>query len=885
MNSPEPAVAAPTRSDPSTDGVVGLLGALTLDEKVALTAGVDMWTTRAIERLAIPALRMTDGPNGARGRRWGAGATPALALPTGSALGATWDVDLLREVGAELGRETRARGAHLLLGPTVNPQRAPLAGRTFECFSEDPFLSGALGAAYIAGLQGEGIGATVKHLAGNEAEWQRNSVDSIVDERTLREVYLAPFERCVLAGAVAVMTSYNRLNGDHCTNQSWLLDDVLRREWGFDGIVMTDWWGIVDTARAARAGLDLEMPGPGRAYGAALGDAVRRGDVSEAAVDAVCARLLRVVRRLGPSVGEAPDVGEVARDDETTRSFARRVAASAMVLVKNERDVLPLAIDGVRRVAVVGPNAGIVAMMGGGSSQVRAQHRTPPWLALRARWGEGVEVVHEPGGGTGAEPTPLEPWELTDANGRPGLLVEYWDNTAHRGDPVLTQEGDDFRLQYLGPPGDGVPYPDFSARASATFTAATPGAHELVLRSNAAARLVVDGHEVVDLTDEPDTDWIGAIREQRWTVDLAEGQHLHLAVELVNASVDTYGRTSLSCVRPVRPDALERAVAAARDADAAVVVVGTNDLVESEGYDRTALALPDGQDELVERVCAANSRTVVVVNTGAPVAMPWLDRVPAVVQAWFGGQELGGALADVLAGAAEPAGRMPFTVPHRIEDTPTFGNFPGEAGAVRYGEGLLIGHRWYDTRGIDVAVPFGHGGSYTTFEWTDPAVSPGPATRHGAGPDATTNGAAADGATDGGGSTGVTVEVTVTNTGSRGGTDVVQVYVAPPADTPLFRPRRELKGFASVHLDPGESRRVRITLDERAFAHWTPEDTAAAHHDRVRATPFASTVPDRVPPVGWTVHPGTYELHLARSITDTHAILPVAITDAPTTRR
>ncbi len=818
-----------------------LVPQLTLDEKAALTAGIDMWTTCPIDRLGIPSWRLTDGPSGARGRRWGSSATRALSLPTGSALGATWDTTLLGEVGTELARETKARGAQVLLGPTVNPQRAPLAGRTFECFSEDPLVSGVLGAAYVRGLQGEGVAATVKHLAGNEAEWQRNSVNSVIDERTLREVYLLPFEHCVRAGALAVMTSYNRLNGDHCTNLSWLLGDVLRREWGFDGIVISDWWGIADTTRAAMAGLDLEMPGPARAYGSALADAVRAGRVPERALDDIVTRLLSTFRRLDLDRDPSDD-REWTRDGDETRRFARRAAASAMVLVKNDDHILPLDLPQIGRVAVIGPNAAAASIMGGGSSQVRAAHRTPPLMALEREWGDRVDIVFEPGIGAGIEPTPLEPWELTNARGEPGFLVDYWADSEMRGAPVAVRDGEDFRIQYLGPPGDDIPYPHFAARAAATFTALTPGRHEFMLRSNADAHLLVDGDKVVDLTDGADADWFGALRELRWQVELVEGQQLDLAVEFVNPPFDTYGRTSLSCLRPVRDDALQRAVDAAADSDVVIVVVGTSDLIESEGYDRSRFALPHGQDELIERVVAVNRRTIVVVNSGGPVAMPWLDRVPAVVQAWFGGQELGGALADILDGTSEPAGRMPFTVPHRIEDTPSFGNFPGEAGEVRYGEGLLIGYRWYDTRDIPVAVPFGHGGSYTTFRWSDATL-----------------------VADDSAPTCVALELTVINTGERAGSDVVQVYVSPPADTPLFRPRRELKGFEKVHLEPGECRTVRIDLDWRAFAYWTPEDSAVIHHQQVRATPFASTVPSRVPAPGWTVHPGIYRIDLARS--------------------
>lgn len=849
-----PTIAGPAAANGDRrQQAAAIVNQLTLDEKASLTAGADMWTTNGIEHVGLPRRRMTDGPNGARGRYWGPGATRALALPTGSAVGATWDRDLVAAVGAELGREARARGSHVLLGPTVNLQRAPLAGRTFECFGEDPVLCGDLGAAYVRGVQSQGVIATVKHLAGNEAEWQRNSVDSIIDERALREVYLRPFQRCVEAGALAVMTAYNRLNGDHCTNSTWLLRDILRDEWGFEGLVMTDWWGLLDTCAAAEAGLDLEMPGPARYYGPAVADAVRRGELGEERLDEIVHRIVSVFLRLEEMGGVEGDVCERSLDTPARRRFARTVSTESMVLIKNE-GLLPLDLTSIASVAVIGPNAYIASIMGGGSSQVRAQHRTPIGEALRQLWGDAVACTFEPGMQEAGDATPLESWELHTSDGRPGLEVEYFLDPSMRGEPVAVHYGDDFRLQYLGPPSDELPSSSFAARASTTFTAATPGTHEFVLRSNTPARLFVDGEVVHDLGERSDIDWLGEIHESIWHTDLSLGEQLQIRVEFVNPQFDTYSRLTLACRRPTLPDARARAVRAARVADVAVVVVGHSDGIESEGFDRVTLPLPAGQDDLVRDIATENPATVVVINSGGPVAMPWLDAVPAVVQAWFGGQEVGAALADVLDGSAEPAGRMPFTVPIRIEDTPTYGSFPGEFGEVRYAESLLVGHRWYDTRRISIAVPFGHGGSYTTFRWSEPELSRNTVDQHGQ----------------------TTVRLVVENTGHRAGSDVIQIYVGPP-DTAVFRPRRELMAFEKVHLEPGEQRAVEIEIETQALAYWVPHDSSTAFHQGVRNTPFAATVPDSVTPSGWTVDAGMYTVDVARSIADVHASLELLV--------
>jgi beta-glucosidase len=831
-----------------------LIASLTLEEKASLTAGADMWGLPPVERLGIGALTMTDGPNGARGRvAPGEPSEATTCVPCGTALGATWDPDLVGQVGALLGREARAKGCRVLLAPTVNIPRSPLAGRTFECYAEDPLVSGRLAAGFVAGVQSAGVAATVKHFVANDAETDRMIASSEVDERTLRELYLVPFEWAVRAGSLAVMTGYNRLNGTWCAEHRWLLDQVARGTWGFDGLVMTDWYAVATTGPAAEAGLDVEMPGPGRAYGPALADAVRRGEVDEATVDAQVRRILSVHDRLGLLAPPEPDPPRPPEDER--RDLARRAATGSMVLLRND-GLLPLAPD-VGRVALLGPLAGSLTIMGGGSAQVASDPPVAFPDALAARLAPGSLSPLEQGADVSRAAPVLEL----------AFTVEFYDGGALDGPPGAVPGEARHRVErptseamFIGAPY-GVVEGAFSLRATATWVPAESGSYRVTLVETGRARVVVDGTVVVDGFDgtrERGEAFMGLARtELSGVVTVTAGQPVTVAIDYDGGDASMLNAYRVGC-HPLHPpgDLIERAAEAAATADVAVLVVGTTAEWESEGFDRTTLHLPADQDALVEAVLAANRRTVVVVNTAGPVALPWADRAGAVIQAWFGGQEMGPALADVLTGLAEPGGRLPVTLPERVEDTPAFGNFPGDHAAVRYGEGVLVGYRWYGARRMGVRFPFGHGLSYTTFELGRPTVTGGPVTAEGS----------------------VSVSLTVTNTGTRPGSEVVQCYVEPPPG-PVTRPPLELRGFAKVHLAPGASTTVTLELGARAFT-WFDVGDAAVRAGRARL-PTAGLLPADVSPpqpAGWRADPGPHILHVGRSSEDLAWRAEVAVT-------
>jgi beta-glucosidase len=825
---------------------------LTVDEKASLTAGADLWTVPGVERLGIPSVGVTDGPNGARGTTLpGPEAQPTTCVPCGSALGATWDPGLVHDVGSLLADEARARGCQVLLAPTVNIPRSPLAGRNFECYSEDPILSGTMAAAFIEGVQSRHVATTVKHFVGNDAEFERYTMSSVIDERTLREIYLVPFEHAVRhGGALGVMTGYNRLNGMWCSEHEGLLTDILRGEWGFDGFILTDWYGVASTVGSNKAGVDLEMPGPGRAYGPALADAVRAGTVSEEALDDQVGRLLAVYDRLGLFDG---DIGEPPPrpTPERRATVARQAATASIVLLKNT-GVLPLA-SAAGRIAVVGPNADRAVIMGGGSAGVEPDHRTSPLEALRTTFGDGTTFVYEPGVDLARTTSVL----------RVPLVAEYFGDLDCAGDAVHRAELHATELSHLGPPVPGLDGP-FSVRASGTYRPSEPGRYLFTLTHVGRARVLVDGVVVVDGFDEslprgPSFMGLGS-QELTCELELEGGQDIEVAVEYDTLGAHGLFAFRVGCRWMAPADLIDRAVAASGDADVAVVVVGTSNEWESEGFDRQTLALPVDQDDLIRRVAAANNRTVVVVNAGAPVAMPWVDDVAAVLQIWFGGQEMASALAAVLAGLDEPGGRLPVSLPARIEDTPAYPTFPGERSELRYGEGLLVGYRWYEGRRIDVTFPFGHGLSYTTFVLGEPVLStasliPGDE---------------------------LVVTVPVTNRGTRAGSEIVQCYVAPPRGE-LFRPAKELKAFGKIRLGPGETGEVTLVLTGRAFACWDP-GTGATTRLRARM-PLGGMVnkaagADR--PAGWWTEPGAYVLHVGRSSADIAWEVPVTVSPAAT---
>lgn len=814
--------------------VEAMLASLTLEEKVTLLAGRDAWTTPPIERTGVPSIKVTDGPNGARGG--GFGAVTAACFPVGSALAASWSTDVLNAVGGALAEEAISKGAQVLLGPTVNLHRSPLAGRNFECYSEDPYLSAALAVAYVSGLQAKGVGACIKHFVANDSEFERMTISSVVDERTLRELYLVPFEAAVAeAKPWAVMAAYNRINGTFACEHAGLLLGVLKDEWGFDGVVISDWGAVHATVDTAAGGTDLEMPGPAVHLGDRLVDAVRCGEVEGARVEDMARRMLRLVHRSG-RLDHPDDPPEAATDRPEHRALARRAAAEGMVLLQNRRlgqvgaPALPLVLgDDLKKIAVIGPNAEVGVFQGGGSSIVRAHYVVHPLEAIIERAGPTVEVLHESGGTIERyQPEPDTTWFTPiDDDGR-HFRIEYFDSADLSGGVVATRNVRGVSwVWWRNPPLEITDRTRFSARWTAGFVPAVSGSWRLGLAALGRSRVRVDGIEVLDnwTNPRPGELFFGAGSvEEIVDIEVVAGQEHELVVEY--ACTDSRAAIRFGMSAPVTGDPIAEAVAAAADADAAVVIVGTNADWETEGSDRPTMRLPGAQDRLVAEVAAAGRRTIVVLNTGSPVEMPWADDVQAIVQAWFPGQEFGRALADVLFGDADPGGRLPTTFPRRYEDHPALFNYPGEAGAVRYGEGVFTGYRGYDQRGVAPRFPFGHGLSYTTFALGEPVLT------HLVG-DLTTVSPAWRGPVLG------EVAIDVTNTGDRAGHEVVQLFVRP-CPSHLTRPPLELKGFAKLSLDPGTTGTARFTLDARTFAAFDPTVRAwvasVGDHELVIAT-------------------------------------------------
>jgi beta-glucosidase len=770
---------------------------LTLEEQASLTAGRDFWHTVPVERIGIPALRVTDGPSGARGDRWAA-ATSAC-VPCGTALAATWDRTLVRRVAHLLARETRRKGAGVLLAPTVNLHRHPITGRHFECFSEDPYLTSEMAVAYITGLQEKGVGATVKHLVCNDQEHGRHTISVDVDERPLRELYLAPFEAAVANGVWAIMGAYNKLGGTYCCEHHKLLIELLRDEWGFDGVVMSDWFATHTTTSVAN-GLDLEMPGPAKFLGPFVNDAIRNGEVSPAAVQTAAARVLQLIRRASTPNGTS--------DGESAPRVAHQAAAESMVLLRNT-GVLPLDSTRIRKLAVIGPQADRFSVQGGGSAEVSPTYVSSPLDAIRER---GVDVVHEPGSRL------LGPTPLLDSRNLPGnLTVDVFDNLELLGDPVLSEPLMRSLARWGGSPVPGLS--TYSARVTAEFVPDRAGVWEFGLASPGQARLLLDGTVLLeqDESNSQETLFSRGTHEVTTQVELTSGSSHQLVAELRIRTPEVQPGVRVGARPLPSPDARERAVQAAAGADVAIVVVGYDGNWESEGRDRAGMELPGDQDDLVRAVLAANPRTVVVVNAGAPVSMDWADDAAAILQVWFPGMEGGNAVADILFGDVNPSGRLPTTFPRRLEDSPAFPFYPGENGVVRYGEGLLIGYRHYDKHNVEPRFCFGHGLSYTRFDYADLRLEPGV--------------------------DGVRLTVDVTNTGDRAGADVVQVYVRD-VDAAEDEPEKQLCQFARVELQPGNTESVKLELPRRAFAHWD----VAAH--------------------GWRVKPGEREILVGASSRD-----------------
>ena len=704
--------------------VADLLSRMTLEEKASMLAGSGWMESMAIERLGIPAIKMADGPMGVRSWAGSSAITSAAntpikvlttSFPSGVAMAATWDIALVKKEGQAIAQEVKALGRDMILGPTVNINRVPLWGRNFEGYGEDPYLAGQLGVAYIRGVQGEGVIPSVKHFAANNEEFERHRIDESIDERTLHEIYLPAFKAAVQEADVwTVMSAYEKVNGKYCAENPYLLKDILKQEFGFKGLVISDWGSTYSTAPTVNAGMDLEMPGgpPAKAMmssprtimsgnsgtwleGEKVMAEVKAGHITEATIDDNVGRILRVIFKSG--IFDHPHAGGGEVDTPEQKAVALQGATEGIVLLKNAGGLLPLDATKVKSIAVIGPNAAVARTGGGGSSLVRPKYAVAPLDGIKEKAGSGVQVSYALGVGMEGE------------------------------DPAQ---------------------------------------------------------------------------------DTAEA----------------------------RGKALKEAVDAAAKADVAVVVVGRYSKLESEGFDVKTMDLPAGQDELIEAVEKANPHTIVVLNTGDPVTMTkWLDKTPALLDMWYGGQEGGHALAAILFGEANPSGKLPVSLPKKFEDSPAYGHYPGENLKVDYAEGIYVGYRYYDTKNVEPAFPFGFGLSYTTFEYSDLKVMRSPVQsmmsepRHG-----------------------YMVTAQVKNTGTRTGAEVVQLYVHD-GHSKIDRPAHELKRFSRMELKPGESKTVHFSLDRADLSYWSPEKK------------------------DWVADPGTFEVQVGASSRDIRLRVPLEL--------
>lgn len=776
--------------------VESLLDQMTLEEQVALLAGANMWNTVPNERLGIPKLRVSDGPAGVRGSRFDGPAS--MNIPCSTAIAASWDMSLVREVGELLGRELEAKGARVHLAPTVNLHRTPVGGRNFECMSEDPLLTAATALEYVKGVQSNGVASCIKHLVGNDTEFERMTIDSQVDERTLREMYLFPFERAVIDGEVlSIMTSYNRINGPYAADSEWLLQDVVRDEWGFDGAFISDWYGLHSTVEGANAGLDLEMPGPALHRGQKLIDAVNNGEVTVDVIRERARNVLNLMERTGAL--DTPPGPEFSRDDAHDLATLRRASSAGMVLLQNNDATLPLSAASLKSVAVLGPNAATANIMGGGSAHVTPTRVSHPLDALVNRLQPlGIDVQHSAGCNINKKLPELDLRNLRD------VQMDYFNDVAQMDNPdaVPDMAGTTgvFRLLWTGDPlGRREPNISFGARMSTFFTPHVSGEWSFSLESVAASRIIIDGVIVLDNADvpaggsffgmgKPETIIKIALEAEREYSFVVEVRHTPIGSALSGLTIGAMG--------PIDHDQLGEAIDLAAKCDVSIVVVGTNDDWESEGWDRDDIDLPGKQDILIHEVAKVSKRTIVVINAGSPVAMPWLNEVDAVVYTWFAGQEMGDALVDLLMGDVEPSGRLPVTMPRRMEDTPAAEHHPGRNGAAKYLEGRLIGYRWYDTIGREPQFPFGFGLGYANVEITDAANSG----TH-------------------------MVNTTLTNTSSRDGVQVVQVYAHLVNRDGLANdePFQRLVGWTRVVVPAGTSVNAVVKLDRDAFRTWDVE--------------------------------------------------------------
>jgi len=771
------------------------LGSLTLDQKIALVSGKDFWTTPAIPEAGIPQLKVTDGPIGARGdlKQF----ERSACFPSPVAMGATWNPELLAQIAEALAEETKLKGAHVLLGPTINLQRTPIGGRNFECFSEDPHLTAELAVSYVNALQENGVGACPKHYVGNDTEYQRFFISSNMDDATLNEIYLHPFERVSReAPPWMMMAAYNSINGVQACSHRALNVDLLKSNWGFDGVLVSDWFAARDTVGNAMGGLDLEMPGPTRIWGADLKAAIEQGEVPEAELDDKVDRLLHLMERVKPTPQLRPEKGE---DKPAHRALIRRAGAEAMVMLKNGDRLLPLDPAFVKSLAVIGPNAEIGQIMGGGSATVNSHPPAHPLDGLKSAFPK-AKVKHATGCINFKFLPAFKVGSMKTADGADGMWEERFETSDFTGEPIDGRLVGSQGVVLMSASNDKTARTVRSVRRTGYYTAQHSGPRQLGVYSAGLSRLLVDDELIVDNW----TDWKSGDSffgfgsdEVRATHDFEAGRSYKVTLEYQVPEVQLLAGAQFGIEPYLEDDPIAHAARLAAECDHAVLVLGSNADWESEGHDRADMALPGKQDALAEAVLAANPNTIVLMNIGAPVDMPWYDKAKAVLITWFGGEEMGNAIGDVLTGAAEPGGRLPFTWPKRIEDHPAFSSYPGKDGKMLYTEGRLSGHRWYDKKGITPLAPFGAGLGYGDVNIKDVKLG-----------DGLSNAVFA------------TARVLLTNLANRPSLATVQLYAEPDNSVDAGTPVRRLVGFKKVEVPANGEAEASVDVLNTSVAEW-----------------------------------------------------------------
>ena len=768
-----------------------LIEDLTLEEKIELLSGFDAWQTNKIDRLEIPNIKMSDGPNGVRGD--GNSGKSSACFPCAISIGSSWNINLINTLGKELAAEAKLKDVDVLLGPTINIHRHPLGGRHFECFSEDPFLTGKIAIEYVKGVQSKNIAACLKHFVGNDTEFERYTISSNIDEKTLREIYLLPFEMAIKeANAKVVMSAYNKLNNIYCSSHENLLINILKNEWGFDGYVVSDWGAARETIRNAIGGLDLEMPGPAMSWGENLITAVNDKKVSEELINDKVKRILNVVsfcKRFENPIRKP----ESSNDSKLKRKLLKEAAQEGMVLLKND-GILPIKKD-IKSIGIIGPNAEKAQIIGGGSATLVPYHESHPVSSFQNNFSDGTIIKSAKGCHT-YRYLPEINKSLTKEN---GFLVEYFNVTDNKNNfissKVLTGSKfwifEGFAKDIIG----SEDRPDIFVKFSCTYIPDISGEHEFEIFAIGKSKLLINNEEIIDNWTNPlpgDAFFAHGSSSKRGTSLLEKDNSYQ--IEIQYKFEGNFPAIYIGCQPPDKINLLDEALKIAKEVDEVILLVGTNSDWETEGNDRINFNLPGEQNTLIEKVLDINPNAIIVLNTGSPVNMPWVNKAKSILQSWYAGQEYGDALFEILTGLVNPSGKLPTTFPRHIEDTPAYSSYPGENLQMSYDEKLLIGYKWYDKKNIEPLFHFGHGLSYTNFEYSNLRISNNDKNNF-------------------------TCSFNITNTGDVSGYEISQCYISfmsSDDDEPI----KKLQGFDKTYINSDETKKIEICLDSKSFSTW-----------------------------------------------------------------